>query len=107
LFAPPRTLREHAQINQTNDYYESFSQIPKRELLVIRSWFHWISFNKKDKSRSLKFADKAVSDALSNIFRFGVVSFIVTGFNSLKTLVTVLWNVFAYPKIRKKYGLHE
>jgi anaerobic magnesium-protoporphyrin IX monomethyl ester cyclase len=110
LFTPPHTLKEHAKLNQTNDYFESFSTVPKRELMVIRSYFHWISFTRKDtggSSKPFEFAGKAVNDALLNIFRFGVVSFVFTGINSLKAFIKVVWNVFAHPKIRKKYGLHK
>jgi len=109
LFNPPKTLDEHAKLNQTVDYFKSFSNIPKRELMVIRSFFFWISFTRKDtgkSSKSFEFAGKALNDALINIFRFGIVSFIFTGINSIKTFINVVWNVFAHPKIRKKYGLY-
>lgn len=109
LFSPPHTLKEHAKINQTNDYFKSFSTVPKRELMVIRSYFHWVSFTRKDagaSSKPFEFAGKAINDAFINIFRFGIVSFVVTGFNSAKTFVNVAWNVFFHPKIRKKYGLY-
>lgn len=110
LFNPPTTLAEHAKLNQTNDYYKSFSTVPKRELMVIRSYFHWVSFTRKDtgaSSKSFEFAGKAINDAFINIFRFGIVSFIFTSINSAKTFIEIVWNVFAHPKIRKKYGLNR
>jgi len=109
-FNPPKTLDEHAKLNQTNDYYKSFSTIPKRELMVIRSYFHWISFTRKDtgaSSKSFEFAGKAINDAVINIFRFGIISFVFTSVNSTRTFINVVWNVFAHPKIRKKYGLYK
>jgi magnesium-protoporphyrin IX monomethyl ester (oxidative) cyclase len=110
VFNPPHTLKEHAKLNQTNDYFNSFSTVPKRELMVIRSYFHWISFTKKStasSSKSFEFAGKAINDAFLNIFRFGIVSFIFTSVNSIKMFTIVAWNVFAHPKIRKKYGLFD
>lgn len=110
LFSPPHTLDEHAKLNQTNDYYNSFSAVPKRDLMVIRSYFHWISFTRKDtggSSKPFEFAGKAINDAILNVFRFGLVSFIITGMNSAKTFIKVVWNVFFHPRIRKKYDLYK
>ena len=109
-FKPPKTLDEHAKLNPTVDCFNSFSSIPYRDLMVIRSYFHWISFTKKDtnqSSKSFEFAAKAINDAFINIFRFGIVSFIFTGINSVKTFINVFWNVFLHPKIRKKYNLYK
>lgn len=109
-FTPPKTLEDHAKLDPTVDFFDGFSSIPYRDLMVIRSYFHWISFTKKETNQSTKpfeFASKAINDAMLIIFRFGLVSFVINGFNSLNTFIRVVWNVFAHPKIRKKYGLYR
>ncbi|HQH62576.1 MAG TPA: radical SAM protein [Clostridiales bacterium] len=109
-FRPPKTLEEHAKLNPTVDCYAAFSNVPYRDLMVIRSYFHWLSFTKKGTNKSAKpfeFAAKALNDAYINIFRFGLVSFVSAGLYSLKTFLSVVWNVYAHPGIRKKYGLYR
>jgi hypothetical protein len=109
-YKPPKTLDEHAKLDPTVDYFKSFSHIPKRDLMVIRSYFHWISLTRKNtakSSKSFEFLGKAINDSAINIFRFGIISFIVIGINSARTLINAVWNVYAHPKIRKKYGLYK
>jgi len=42
-----------------------------------------------------------MNDAIINIFRFGIISFVITSIHFGKTFTSIVWNVFAHPKIRK------
>ncbi len=108
-FTPPGTLKEHSKLKPTTDWYEGFSTLPRRDIMVIRSYFHWVSFTQNKKGPSQKpfeFAAKAINDTMINIFRFGLLSFISTTLYSFKTFISVVWNVFFFPRIRKEYGLY-
>lgn len=110
IYKPPTTLDGYAKLKPTSEYIKGITAIPKRELLVIRSYFHWVSFTGKDSTKSSKsfgFAQKAVKDAVGNILRFGVFHLVYAAYNAAKTLTNVIWNVFAHPIIRKKYGLYK
>lgn len=109
-YHPPKTLDDYIKLKPTSEYIKSVNTIPKRDLLVIRSYFHWISFRGKGSqkaSKSFGFARKAINDAIHNVMRFGVLYFVYAAFNSLKTFLGVVINVYCYPAVRRKYGLYE
>lgn len=110
LYHPPHTLDEYVKLKPTSEYIEGITTIPKRELLVIRSYFHWISFRGNDSgksSTSFEFAHKAFHDAVRNVTRFGIAQFILGSYHSFITFIGVIWNVYGHPGIRKKYGLYK
>lgn len=104
-----KTLKDWTKIQIGEIVNQNFCKVPSRDLMVIRSYFDWLSFRRKDsvsKEKSFYIAKKAVSTTFSNITRNGFFSFIAGTYGAAKVFASVLWYVSAYPNIRKKYGLY-
>jgi len=109
LYSPPKTLMDSAKIQIGEIVNQNLCEVPSRDLLVIRCYFDWLSFSRKDsvnKEKPFYIARKAVEMTFNTITRNGILSFIVGSFSAAKVFLEVLWNITAYPKIRKKYGLY-
>ncbi len=86
----------------------NFSQVPTRDLKVIRSWILWQSFTRKTPKKDGKkelFALKAIKDALKSLFGGGIKHFFFSFKYSADMILNVMFNVFCFPSILKKYGL--
>jgi len=86
----------------------NYSNVPARELSVIQAFFHWRAFFGRSAERNappFKVMLAAVKSTLISAWKNGFWHMCMEAFTSLKIFMTVVWYTFAYPGIRKKYGL--
>jgi len=105
---PPETLRDLGAFSLFQQKSGNYSNVPKRELHVVQSFFHWQGFFGKNSAKSMKrheFARKTIVSAIRHIAKQGFFNMLRYVFSSAKTFLTIAWYVFAYPGIKKKYGL--
>lgn len=87
---------------------DNYSLIPMKDMIVVKSYFDWLTFTRKKKESTLKnpfmkkafdtfkhFADGNFSDSINNVC------------NAVKTFMTVVYYSHAYPAVNKKYGLYN
>lgn len=86
----------------------NFSEVPTRDLKVVRSWILWRSFTRNvrdDSGKKHPFAMKAIIDAIKSLFGGGFAHFFVSFYISASMFLNVVFNVFCFPGVRKKYGI--
>lgn len=91
---------------ERNEY--SFTDVPKKDLNVIRSWYMWRSFSSKSISKNTKnfsFAKKVATDAVKQLKRSKLKDFTMSMISSAMELISVFYYSHAYPSIMKKYGM--
>ena len=94
---------EYKLVNSIN-----FTEVPTRDIKVVRSWILWQSFTRKiDKNDGKKelFAFKAAIDAIRSLFGGGIKHFFLSFGYSAQMILNVMFNVFCFPSVRKKYGI--
>lgn len=111
LHKPPMRIKEigNAVAMETLEY--NFSNIPSRELKVIRCFFLWSAFWQKGsfdpkEEGHFAFAKETIADFINVITKRGIKYFFSGIFTAAKEFLYIFWNVAAYPGIRKKYGLY-
>lgn len=82
----------------------NFTEIPTRDLKVVRSWILWQSFTRRV-GKVKRFGVKAATDAVKNLWGGGIKHFFYSMVCSAKMLLNVLFNTFCFPSVRKKYGI--
>ena len=108
LYTAPKSLLAWSKKKVEEEISQNFTKVPTRELLVIVSFFNWLSLSQKDsfgQSKSFSFARMAINNVIGNILRYNIFSFITRMSLAAKDFLSIVWNMIAYPKIRKKYGL--
>ena len=107
-YKPLTTLKELLKQIATESLGQNLSAVPSRDLRVIRSYFHWKSFTRKDAIESNKdftFALQTILSGLNAISKKGILMFFHDGFMALHEFLYVFWYSHAYKKIKNKYGL--
>lgn len=87
---------------------ENYSEIPTRDLKVVRAYFMWGSFWAKGKiagNSQHSFAIKTAKDAFMGIFGHGILFLFQSAFNAFSQFWSVMINRYCFPNILKKYGL--
>lgn len=106
----PETLEEYKNLRPTEKIHKNFSEVPVKELKVIRAWFMWSTFARKQPSSEAKryaFIKKAAGDALKGLRSNGFGEGIVSLAYDAQTLFGVVSALLLHPLIRKKYGLYR
>jgi len=106
---PPEALKE-LSLQYTGDSLNvNLSKVSGKELKVIHYYTQWSAFTDKRSinSNSFGIAKKMIFDTFKKIFRYGITSFFLGIFVSMKQFLTVLWYANAYPKVLRKYGLYK
>ena len=86
----------------------NYSQIPDRELKVVKSYFDWLSFTrKKAESKQKNMIFRKAVDALKHFAEGDIKSSFNNVYSAAKTFFTVVFYSHAFPKIIKKYGLYN
>lgn len=87
---------------------DNYSAVSNRDLLVVKSYFDWLTFTRKKKESVNKtmFVKKAF-DVLKHSADGGFSGAVKNLFDAAKTFATVLFYSHAFPKTVKKYGLHN
>jgi anaerobic magnesium-protoporphyrin IX monomethyl ester cyclase len=109
VYSAPSTLKKFSKIQIGEIVNQNFCEVPTRDLMVIRSYFDWLSFIRKDsasKEKPFYIAWKALAMTFDNITRNGLLTFVTQTFSAAQIFTSIVWYVAAYPKIRKKYGLY-
>ena len=102
------SLEELAKVVATESVGKNLSAVPSTDLKVIRSWYHWKGFTKKNAlttGKSFQFAKQTIISGLHAISLKGPIYFLVNGFSALYEFLYVFWYSHAYPNIREKYNL--
>ncbi|MBR5428697.1 MAG: radical SAM protein [Clostridia bacterium] len=107
-YREPKTLKELSKYVVLETVGQNLSAVPTVDLHVIKSWFEWRSFTKKDAivgNKPFAFAIGTIKSGLKSITQRGPLFFFVDGFKAFGEFTHVFWYSHAYPGIRKKYGL--
>lgn len=110
LYKLPEALEEFAEILPTEKMQTNFSEIPVKELKVIRAYFMWSSFSRKTISADsgrYNITKKAVADAVKGLFGHGVIGFVQSFIFNARVFLDIVFSLKCHPKIRKKYGLYK
>jgi len=97
-----------SRVIETESLGVNLSQVPDRDLKVIRSWYNWQAFTDRHalkSGKSFEFAFDTVRSGLHSISMRGAVSFFVNGFAAFREFVSTFWYSHAYPSVIKKYEL--
>ena len=108
LYTPAKTLKEMTRVVETESLGVNLSQVPDKDLKVVRCWYNWRGFTDRSAVKSDKkyeFAMDTILSGLHSISMRGAVSFFVNGFAAFREFVYIFWYSHAYPDVIKKYGL--
>lgn len=87
----------------------NLSNIPYKDLKVLRAFFMWLSFTAKgyapDGEKSNSFAVKVIKDALDSTRKHGIGYFFKEAYYSGTEFLKVVFNITFYPSVKKKYNL--
>ncbi len=107
---PYESLAELARTKPTAEIVHGLCDIPERELKVIRAYFLWQSFTKKQlnsETESYAFTLKVIADAVKSLFGHGLIGFFVSALYASQEFLGVFVNYAFHPAIRRKYGLSK
>ena len=109
--APSHTLQEMSDaFSFLGKVPYNFSQVPARDLRVIQSFFLWqtLSRTKLPKGSTwLQYVFSMLLSLFENLFAQGVAAALRHLFSPVRLFLSTAWYRFAYPGIRKKYGLRR
>ena len=85
----------------------NYSEVPTKDLDVVRAFFRWCGFSGSENNLSkFEIAKEIARRYFTVMFSKGGINF--SGItDSMTVLVDVIFNVFLHPGIRKKYGLYK
>lgn len=109
-YKKPEKLEDLLKVVATENIGVNLSQVPDKDLRVIRSYFHWKSFSDKgalNNGKAFDFAKQTILSGLHSIAMKGPISFFIDGFTALYEFLYVLWYAHAYPDVIKKYNLKD
>jgi len=111
LYKPPVRIKEVGNAVAMETLENNFSQIPSRDLRVIRCFFLWAAFTQKGSfdpknDKAFAFAKETVSDFFNVITKRGLSYFFTGAFSAAKEFLYIFWHFIAYPGVKKKYGLY-
>ncbi len=95
-----------APSHQIQTLTKNYSKIPGKDLLVVKSFFDWMTFTRKKKESKQKsmFISKAF-DTLKHFADGGILSVAKNMYDAGKSFVTIVYHATFFGKIKKKYGL--
>ena len=107
-YPAPKKLEDLLRVIPTETLGTNYSNVPDTDLKVVRNWYHWKSFTRKDairKGKPFEFARQTIVSGLKTISMKGPLSFLANGFLALNEFLYVFYYSHMFPGIRKKYGL--
>ncbi|MBR2869006.1 MAG: radical SAM protein [Clostridia bacterium] len=107
-FTTEEVINQAAASSKLQCLTDNYSAISDKELLVVKSYFDWLTFTRKKKESAQKrmFIKKAF-DVLKHSADGGFSRAFYNLFDAGKTFITVLYYSHAYPHIIRKYGLYN
>ena len=111
LYKPPETLKEVGKLVAMESLGQNFSQVPSKDLRVIRCFFLWAAFVQNGSfdpanNKKLAFAKETISNFMNAVSNKSTGYFLKGVCSAAKEFLYILWHVTAYPGVRKKYGLY-
>jgi anaerobic magnesium-protoporphyrin IX monomethyl ester cyclase len=106
---PAKKLDDLNEYPIIDDYFKvNYSKTPTRDLKVIRAYLLWWSFktsppSKDDSEYSLM--KKAFTESFKTVSRMGLIGFFAEVYSAFFVAVSFGFNLFCFPRIKKKYGL--
>lgn len=107
-YSLPKTLEDYSKLIPTEKMQFNFSAVPTKDLKVIRAFFMWSSFTRKEEipeAASGSFAGKVINDAIKGLFGRGLKNFVTRFIVDAGTFSEIVCCLLLHPRIRKKYGL--
>lgn len=107
-YTEPESIEDLFSVVATESLGTNYSAVPDRDLKVIKNWYIWKSFTRKDainNGKSFEFAKNTIQDGLLAISTKGILSFFINGFAALNEFLYIFYYAHMFPKIRKKYEL--
>jgi len=108
--SPMTTLRQKGNFFPTIGTHANYSNVPTRDLYVIQSFFNWRNFFHKDFTKDevrYKFVRKSIVTSFNNMRKQGFFQMWYYVFSSARLFGATAWFRYAYPGVRKKYGLYR
>ena len=109
LHARTFDLKKEARAFSLYKVLKNYSDIPTRDLKVVRAFFLWQSFwargSADGSEKEHSFAVKTATDAIRGLFGHGVKYFFTEAFAAAYQFLSVFANRYFFPPILKKYDL--
>ncbi len=101
------SLMEFATLGHMEKLEHNYSQIPEKDIEVVKAYFMWKSFTANDVPGTEKFgfAKKVIVDAFKSIASGNLIGFTISTFNAGREFLKTAYYAHAFPKIKKKYDL--
>ncbi len=109
-YSPPLKIAEYAKTKLFYSPKPNLSKVPAKDLKVIRSYFLWNSFSRREyakEHRRFAIARKDIEDAFEGIFRYGFKAGIPQFFISAYEFLDIWFYANFFPGIKKKYDLNQ
>lgn len=108
-FTPPKSIKDYMKTRIFYSPKPNLSNVPTKDLKVVRSYMLWKSFTKKHYAENEKFsyatARKDIEDVFESLkghgFKAGFEQLLISGYEFLD----IFFYANFFPKTRKKYGL--
>ena len=107
-YKPPKTFKEYTDVKFFYSPEPNFSQIPSKELKVVRSYFLWKGFSRKyfsATSRTYDIAKKDIMDVLKQFKGHDIKFAIQLFFISAYEFSDIFFYAHFFPSVLKKYNL--
>ncbi len=102
-------LQDIANFSPFEEVVQNFSNIPTRDLEVIRAFFELSNFTRRKPSKETKsfvLASKILKERLRDMSRDGILMFFKNLVSTIYIFLKLVFYAAFFPRIRKKYGLY-
>lgn len=109
LYKEVETLEDFGKKNPLDKLEYNYSNIPDKDIKVVRAYFMWKSFTASDVpgTEKFSFAKKVITDALKSVKTGDIISFIYSTFIAGIEFIKIAYYSHFFPKVMKKYGLSK
>ncbi|HOU10220.1 MAG TPA: radical SAM protein [Clostridiales bacterium] len=106
---PPKSLEEVASLTPFEQVFQNFSNVPSRDLRVIRAFFLFADLFRKKPSKETKpfvLVSKVLREQFRDMSRDGFWMFFPNFAKTFILFLSLLADILCFPHIRKKYRLY-
>ena len=106
---PPKSLEEVASLTPFEQVFQNFSNVPSRDLRVIRAFFLFADLFRKKPSKETKpfvLVSKVLREQFRDMSRDGFWMFFPNFAKTVILFLSLLADILCFPHIRKKYRLY-
>lgn len=103
------TLEEFTKKSPMERIEYNYSQIPDKDIKVVRAHYMWRSFTASDVpgTKRYGFARKVITDALKSVKTGEIVGFVVSTFTAGMEFLKIMYYANFFPAIKKKYKIND